>query len=347
MTDTRSHPDPLRGGTVAGPSAFAVWRERILEMAMAVVEWPFALLQRVFGIARMPYVFVLPNMVLFSIFVFIPVLLAIGYAFTGGTNLLLWERPYVGFDNFRSLLDCGSYLDPASCQLDLFWTAVGNTVWYTAFNATGTLIVALITALVLNRLLSGKGFFRAIFFYPVLLSPVVVALVWKWFLARNGLLNALLMEVAGERIIFLLEVAWARFWVIYVSTWFHMGFYTMIILAGLQAIPRDIYEAAMIDGTTRWRQFWGLTLPLLMPNLLVVLVLLLIRSVQVFDEAWVLTDGGGPGTANTFLVQFIYETAFATDVRLYGLASAASVLMGLVLLLMTLAQLWLSKKTEV
>ncbi|MER5173069.1 carbohydrate ABC transporter permease [Thioclava kandeliae] len=313
---------------------------------MRAVEWPFAALQSRIGPKRMPYVFVAPNMALFAIFVFVPVLLAIGYAFTGGTNLLLWERPYVGFENFAQLFDCESYLAPATCQLDLFWTAVFNTLWYTAFNATGTLVVALITALVLNRLTRGKAFFRAVFFYPVLLSPVVVALVWKWFLARNGLLNAMLADLLGTQVIFFLEVLWSRFWVIYVSIWFHMGFYTLIILAGLQAIPRDIYEAAKIDGTSRWRQFWRLTLPLLFPNLLVVMVLLLIRSVQVFDEAWVLTDGGGPGTANTFVVQFIYETAFATDVRLYGLASAASVLMGLALLVLTLLQLWLGKKME-
>ncbi|WP_349294711.1 sugar ABC transporter permease (plasmid) [Thioclava sp. 'Guangxiensis'] len=313
---------------------------------MRAVEWPFAALQSRIGPKRMPYVFVAPNMALFAIFVFVPVLLAIGYAFTGGTNLLLWERPYVGFENFAQLFDCESYLAPATCQLDLFWTAVFNTLWYTAFNATGTLVVALITALVLNRLTRGKAFFRAVFFYPVLLSPVVVALVWKWFLARNGLLNAMLADLLGTQVIFFLEVLWSRFWVIYVSIWFHMGFYTLIILAGLQAIPRDIYEAARIDGTSRWRQFWRLTLPLLFPNLLVVMVLLLIRSVQVFDEAWVLTDGGGPGTANTFVVQFIYETAFATDVRLYGLASAASVLMGLALLVLTLLQLWLGKKME-
>ncbi|WP_240722429.1 carbohydrate ABC transporter permease [Poseidonocella sp. HB161398] len=336
------YPPPGR----ARPMSAADRRDRVLEAGMRLLEWPFAQLQRLIGLRRMPWVFVLPNMALFTIFVFVPVLLAIGYAFTGGTELLLWNRPFVGLENFSRLLSCGSYLDPASCELDLFWTAVFNTAWYTAFNATGTLVVALVTALVLNRLTRGKAFFRAIFFYPVLLSPVVVALVWKWFLARNGLLNAVFADLMGQRTIFLLEVLWSRFWVVYVSIWFHMGFYTLIILAGLQAIPRDIYEAALIDGTSRWRQFWRLTLPLLMPNLLVVLVLLLIRSVQVFDEAWVLTDGGGPGTSNTFLVQFIYETAFATDVRLYGLASAASVLMGLALLVLTLVQLWLGKKAE-
>lgn len=321
------------------------WREWP-DAVMRLVELPVNGLQRILGIKRMPYIFVAPNMVLFAVFVFLPVVLAFGYAFTGGTNLLIWQRPFVGFQNFRELLSCGNYLDPATCQQDMFWTAVGNTIWYTVLNSTITLVLSVVTALVLNRIHFGKVFFRAVFFYPVLLSPVVVALVWKWFLARNGLLNAVLSDFLSDRIIFLLDTVWARFWVLYVTVWFHMGFYTLIVLAGLQAIPHDIYEAAAIDGTTRWRQFWCLTLPMLMPNLLVVLVLLLIRSVQVFDEAWVLTNGGGPGTANTFLVQFIYETAFASDVRLYGLASAASVLMGLALLVLTLMQLWVSKKVE-
>lgn len=322
------------------------FRDDPADALLRILELPFIWLQRVIGVKRMPYVFVTPNLVLFSIFVFVPVVLAVGYAFTGGTNILLADRPFVGFENFRQLLSCQNYFDVATCELDLFWTALRNTVWYTVLNASGTLVAALVTAIVLNRITFGKAFFRAVFFYPVLLSPVVVALIWKWFLARNGLLNAAFADLFGERVIFLLDLVWSRFWVVYVSIWFHMGFYTLIILAGLQAISRDIYEAAAIDGTSRWRQFWRLTLPLLMPNLLVVLVLLMIRSVQVFDEAWVLTDGGGPGTANMFIVQFIYETAFSTDVRLYGLASAASVLMGLGLLVLTLAQLWASRKVE-
>lgn len=317
-----------------------------LDGAMRLVEWPLARLQRMIGVQKMAYVFVLPNMVLFGLFVFLPVGLAFAYAFTGGTNLLIWDRPWIGVENFTSLFDCTEFGNPATCRYDLFWTAIFNTGWFTVLNTIFTLGFSLTTAIILNRLSAGKGFFRAVFFYPVLLSPVVVALIWKWFLAREGLLNAGVEALGGESTIWLLEVTWSRFWVLYVSVWFHMGFFTLIILAGLQAIPRDIYEAARIDGTTRWRQFTHLTLPLLLPNLLVVTVLLLIRSVQVFDEAWVLTDGGGPGTANTFLVQFIYQTAFASDIRLYGLASAASVLMGGGLLILTLAQLWLGKKAE-
>ena len=132
---------------------------------------------------------------------------------------------------------------------------------------------------------------------------------------------------------------------VFVSVWAHMGFYTLILLAGLQAIPRDIYEAAEMDGTPRWRVFTRLTLPLLWPNLLVVLVLVLIRGVQTFDEVFVLT-GGGPGTATLMVVQYIYETAFANQVQNFGLAAAASVVLGLVLFALTLAQLAATRMKE-
>lgn len=225
-------------------------------------------------------------------------------------------------------------------------TAIWNTLWFVAFNVIATLLVALITALILNRAIAARGFFRAMFFYPVLLSPVVIGLIWKWFLDRNGLLNAFFQMLGVPPEIFLLDVGWSRFFVVVVSVWFHMGFYTLILLAGLQAIPKDLYEAAAIDAASPRRTLFRITLPLLGPNLLAVLILLMIRSVQIFDEAWVLTNGGGPGTANTFVVQYIYQMAFGSDLRLFGLASAASVLMGLVLLALTLVQLRLGKKME-
>ena len=139
----------------------------------------------------------------------------------------------------------------------------------------------------------GRGFFRAVYFFPVLLSPVVVALIWKWILQRDGLLNAGITAFGGDKILFLSEPGWAMFWAIFVSVWAHMGFYTLILLAGLQAIPADIYEAAEMDATPRSRVFWRLTLPLLWPNLIVVIVLALIRAVQTFDEVFVLTGRSG------------------------------------------------------
>ena len=152
---------------------------------------------------------------------------------------------------------------------------------------------------------SWRGFFRGVFFYPVLLSPVVVALIWKWILQREGLLNAMLQGAGVAGPVWLDDASWAFFWSVFVSIWAHMGFYTLILLAGLQAIPGDLYEAAEMDGATPWRRFYRVTLPLLMPNLLVVLVLALIRAVQIFDEIFVLT-GGGPGSA-TLLIHTLVQ----------------------------------------
>ena len=117
-----------------------------------------------------------------------------------------------------------------------------------------------------------------------------------------------------------------------------VGWGAIIYLAALQGIPNELLEAAEIDGADRWARFWQITLPLLMPNLFVVIVLAMIRAVQIFDEVFVLT-GGGPGSATTFIVQFIYETAFASAIHLYGLAAAASLVLAGALLVLTLLQL--------
>jgi alpha-1,4-digalacturonate transport system permease protein len=205
-------------------------------------------------------------------------------------------------------------------------------------------LLSLVTALVLNRPIRGRGFFRAVYFFPVLLSPVVVALVWKWILQRDGLLNAVLTTLGGQKIIFFVDPSWSMFWAIFVSVWAHMGFYTLILLAGLQAIPADLYEAAAMDGTKPLRVLYRITLPLLWPNMIVVIVLALIRGVQTFDEVFVLT-GGGPGTATLMIVQYIYETAFSNQVQNFGLAAAASVVLGVVLFTLTLTQLAVSRRS--
>ena len=303
-----------------------------------LIDWPFEALQRVLGAARMPYVFVTPNLLVFGIFVATPMILNVWYALTGGTALMPADRPFVGAANFAELLDCTDHFVIATCRQDRFWRAVANTAWFVVLQVIGLVLLSLITALVLNRRMPWRGFFRAVFFYPVLLSPVVVALIWKWILQPDGLFNALIVANGGSRIPFLLDPRWSFSWTIVVSIWAHMGFYTLILLAGLQAIPKDLYEAAEMDGTPHARVFWRITLPLLMPNMLVVLVLGLIRAVQSFDEIYVLT-GGGPGTATQYIVQYIYETAFANQTHILGLAAAASMLVGGVLLVLTLMQL--------
>jgi len=311
----------------------------------AMLDPPLRGLQKLAGTNGMAAFFLLPNMLVFGIFVLLPLVINFAYSMTGGNALFLPDRAFVGADQYRRLFTCGSFLEPRSCTEDLFWVAVWNTLLFVVLQVALMVAVALITALVLNRDIRARSFWRAVFFFPVLLSPVVVGLIWRWILQRQGLLNWAVVELGGDPTNWLTERNWAFAAAILVSVWAHVGFYALILLAGLQAIPKDLYEAAEMDGTRPGRMFWRITLPLLMPNLLVVLVLTLIRAVQVFDEVYVLT-GGGPGTSTLFLTQYIYEVGFASLLRNPGLASAASILMGAVLVALTLMQLGLGRRNQ-
>ncbi len=310
---------------------------------VSLLDLIFGTIQKIIGVKGMPYIFVLPNLLIFGIFILFPMLLNFVYAFTGGSAFFPGERPWVGTDNFGRLLACENYLVPNSCTEDLFWRAVGNTFSYVFFQVGLMVLFALITALILNRKIKARGFFRAVFFYPVLLSPIVVALIWKWILQENGLFNGILINLGFDRIPFLVNAQWAQFWVVMISIWAFMGFYTLILLAGLQSIPADLYEAASIDGANPWQSFVTITMPLLTPVMAVVLVLSLIRAVQVFDIVFAFT-GGGPGTATLYLVQYIYNYGFSSPNKQFGLAAAASLLMAAVLVVLTVIQLAVRKE---
>ena len=250
-------------------------------------------------------------MIVFSIFVLFPMVFNFIYTFTGSDKLFLDQRPYVGAANLERLFDCGDFLRPATCDEDLFAAAVLNTGGFVVTQVAVMIAVSLLTAVVLNGRIRARGFFRSVFFYPVLLSPIVVAMIWRWMLQENGLFNAVIVGMGGEKLRFLTDRNWARFWVVMVSVWSLMGFYTLILLAGLQAIPADLYEAAAIDGASGWNAFRSITLPLLAPTMLVVIVLSTIRAVQIFDVVFAFT-GGGPGSATLYIVHYIYNNGFAS-----------------------------------
>jgi alpha-1,4-digalacturonate transport system permease protein len=148
----------------------------VLRQIAQIIEWPMAALQRLIGERRMPYVFLLPNLIFFGLFVFVPIAINFVYSVTGGPALFPSERPYVGSGQYAYLFDCGSYVDPATCREDHFWRGVFNTLRFTVLQVVAMVGLSLLTAVVLNMKIRGRGFFRPVDLLPVLLSPVVLAL---------------------------------------------------------------------------------------------------------------------------------------------------------------------------
>jgi len=277
-----------------------------------------------------PYLFLAPNLVIFGIFVLFPALYNFALSVYSGSQLS--DLKFVGLQNFDQLFN----------HEDLFWRAAGNTLVFVIGDVVMTVLLSLGIALLLNRKVKLRAFFRSAFFYPVLLSPVVVALIWKWILqSQYGVLNAALAQFGLHKIPWLLNSNWAMFWTIAINIWASVGFYALMLMAGLQSIPSVLYEAASIDGASAAKQFWNITLPMLMPTMLVVFMLSIIRAFQSFDLIYVMT-GGGPGTATLLLVQYIFRAAF--DSHEFGLAAAASLVLAVVLLILTGGQLYLGRR---
>jgi ABC-type sugar transport system permease subunit len=264
-----------------------------------------------------PYLFIAPNMLVFGLFTIWPALNGFNISFYDSDNGRTFS--FVGIDN---------YLDIVSD--DEFWEVARNTLVFVVAFVAATTVSAMALALLLNAQIRARGFLRAAYFLPVLISPIVVGLIWNWALERRlGLVNSVLDSVGLGQPGWLLDPKLALLSTVLVGLWTHMGFFALILLAGLQGIDPHLYEAARIDGASAWQQVRQVTLPLLKPTTFVVLILATITGFQAFDFIYLLT-GGGPVGATTLIVQFIYEQAFRSPIQ-YGLASAASVLLNYLL----------------
>jgi len=279
-----------------------------------------------------PYLFLAPNLIIFTVFIIIP---TIHNFYLSLFDLSPFRPPqFTGLNNFIYLFT----------KDDLFLRSLKNLAVFVVGDVGGMVVLAIAIGFLLNQQIRFRGFFRSAFFYPVLLSPVVVALVWEWILnTQFGALNALLKNIGIQGLPWLLVPNWSKVWTIVVHVWASVGFYALIILAGLQSIPGELYEAALVDGASRRQQFRFVTFPLLMPSILTVVILSTIRAFGIFDHIYVLT-GGGPGTATLMMVQYIYRTAFEMDQG--GLAAAASLVLFFIILLLTVVQYLLGKKQE-
>ncbi|GAB4052792.1 carbohydrate ABC transporter permease [Catellatospora paridis] len=276
--------------------------------------------------------FILPNFLGFAVLTLVPMLAAFALSF------MEWDSynppEWVGLDNFQRLLD------DESTKI-----ALRNTAYYALGHVPLTMLAALGLALLLNRKIAGVGFFRAAAFFPYITSLVAVAIVWNMlFNPEFGPVNQFLQFVGVDNPPgWTTSTTWAMPAVILTSVWRDMGYYMILFLAGLQAIPVEQYEAAKVDGASTWQRFRAVTLPGLRPVTFLVLVLLTVQSFKVFDLIVVMTDGG-PGRATLVLSQQIYRRGIIEGE--FGYASAISLVLFLVVLVFTLAQFWFNNRRE-
>lgn len=279
--------------------------------------------------ALLAYLFLLPTLFGLLFFSLGPVIAGFLISFTNW-NIFLPPQ-WVGLDNYQTLL-----------TQDLPRKVFSNTLYYTLVNVPLNMTVALGMALLLNLRLRGVSFYRAVYFLPVVSSTVAASLIWTWLYSPNfGPINYFLGEIGIKGPPWLASTTWAMPAVIIMSVWKGFGTNMLIFLAGLQGIPQELIEASMIDGANRWQRFWRITWPLLTPTTFFVLVISCIASFQVFEQVFVMTEGG-PAYATTVMGLFIYLNAFRYNNMGYA-ASAAYILFALILAI-TLAQLKLQRR---
>lgn len=274
--------------------------------------------------------FIAPSLFGFAVFYFWPTLQGFWYSLTDYSFFA--DTSFVGLDNYRRL--AGD---------ETFWNALLVTVEYVALNIGFQTVLALGLAVLLHRL-TQSVVIRGLVLLPYLVANVVVALLWFWMLdAQIGIVNQVLAAVGIDAVAFFGSETWAIPTIAFVNTWRHLGYTALLIFAGLQMIPRHLYEAARVDGATEWQMFRRITLPLLRPVLALVLVITVVGSFQVFDTVAVTTEGG-PADASRVIQYYIFDLAFQ---RLdYGYASAVSVVLLVILAVIAFVQLRLSRANE-
>jgi multiple sugar transport system permease protein len=264
--------------------------------------------------ARVAWLFVLPALLVIGVFFFLPVLAALAISFTDFDIYALADLGnlrLVGLRNYARLL-----------ETPLFWQALGNTLYFVIVGVPLSITASLGTALLLHsRLVRCQAVFRTALFAPVVTTLVAVAMIWRYlFHTHYGLLNYSLGRLGIPPIDWLGDPHWAMPAIIVFAVWKSFGYNMIILLAGLQAIPEALYEAARIDGASVWRQFRHVTLPMLAPILTMVNVLTIAGYFQLFAEPYVMTQGG-PLQSTVSVLYFMYEEGF----KWWNLGSASAV----------------------
>ena len=246
-----------------------------------------------------PYLFLLPAIALLGLTVFFPAIEAFALSFTRYEYDITQPPEWIGWENFQRLW-----------QDEVFWQTIKNTLLYLIGVVPILVIAPLILAIIVNQKLRGINWFRTAFYTPVVISMVVAGIAWKALYTQNGLLNQFLQQLGfTEGIPWLTDPSLALWSVMLVTIWKGLGYYMVIYLAGLQSISNELYEAAAIDGSDSWQKHLDITIPLMRPYLFLVAVISAISATQVFEEIFIMTQGG-PRNSSKTIVYYLYERAF-------------------------------------
>lgn len=277
------------------------------------------------------YAFIIPNLIGYTIFIFIPV------CFSFVLSVMKWDgsqapMEFVGLNNFVQIFKDSVFVSS-------FW----NTMEYAAMTVLPTLVLSLLLAVLLNNKIKGIAMFRTAIYFPYIASIVAVGAVWNMLFQPDfGPINEFLKFIGIVKPPrWVVDVDWAMVAISIVTIWKYTGYYMIVYLAALQGISGSLYEAAGIDGANGWQKLWHITIPMLTPTTFFVLIMFTIQCFKVFDLVYVMT-GGGPGNATKTLVNYIYEKAF-TNWQL-GPASAGSIILFAVVMVITLIQFRGEKK---
>ncbi len=265
------------------------------------------------------YLLIAPAFLLYLLFILVPIIWSLAMSFTDYNFV---DANLVGFENYINLISD-----------EIFLTSVFNTVLFGVYTILPTMIIGLFLAVLLNGSIKGRSVFRTIFYLPNIFSMVAVSMAWLYLLDTNaGLINQFLKEIGLQPVQWLRDTTLSMISVSVASIWATVGYNMVVFLAGLQGIPDYLYEAASIDGVSRWGQFRYITLPLLAPSTFFVFVNACIRSFQVFGQVLVMT-AGGPMNSTTTIAHQIYRNGF--EYYKMGYASAQAVILLIIVLIIT------------
>lgn len=275
--------------------------------------------------------FLAPTVIGLGLFTFLPILASVVLAFFSWD--IITPPRFVGLENFADIA-----ADPTIRVSFL------NTIGFVVVAVTLQLAVALVLAVLVNTRMPGllKSFFRSVLFFPLVLSAASVSIIMGYLFNEDfGLVNHVLNLLGMADVPWLTSTHGAMIVVVLVYVWQNFGFSFLLFLGGLSSIPKEVYEAAQVDGATGWKQFWRITFPLVSPTTLVASVMAIISALQIFDQPYVLTRGG-PGDSTRTAVMVIYESAFKQ--LEFGRASAIGIVLTVVIMLVTAVQFRLSRR---